>query len=92
MNSLEHIAVEIISAQEQLIGPVAISQAESISGIKLSWGDRIVNITGNAEQVIDELVQGYKELFGALSVDVSKEAAHRAEPNIEARLLPQSLR
>lgn len=76
MDVYEQIAVKIIQGQEAIIGPVALEQAEQVAHLGLKWSDHQVSIQGEDKiAVIDDLIDKYKDLFGHISVEVSKEAA-----------------
>ena len=93
MDDYAQIAQKIIEQQETVIGPVAIEQAQLVSGLKLDWGKKhTVTVTGDEPAVIDRLIDKYKELFGQLSVEVSKEAAASITSHMKPNELPQSLK
>ena len=93
MDDYAQIAQKIIEQQENVIGPVAIEQAQLVSGLKLDWGKQHnVTVTGNESAVIDKLIDKYKELFGQLSVEVSKEAAAKITAKMTPSEVPQSLK
>lgn len=92
MDVYAQIAVNIIAQQESIIGPVAIEQAKTVSGLKLDWSKREVEITGNESSVIDKLVEQYKTLFGQISVEVCKEAVGRLAQQLSPEQMPASLR
>lgn len=92
MDVYSQLAVNIITHQESIIGPVAIEQAKSVSGLKLDWGKKEVAITGDKAKVIDKLVDQYKTLFGQISVEVCKEAVGRLAQQLSPEQMPASLR
>ena len=85
MEIYSQIAVRIIKSQEAIIGPVAIEQAEHVPNLKIDWANHSVDITGDGTKVIDALVAKYKDLFGQISVEVSKDAA----ANLLSQLSPE---
>jgi len=85
------IAEKIIKQQESVIGPVAIEQAEAVSGLSLDWSKKEVKISGDGAKVIDRLVEQYKELFGQISVEVCKEAAGSLINKLPAGKHPKAL-
>jgi hypothetical protein len=91
MSVFEQIVVKIIKSQEAIIGPVAIEQAQRVPHLKVDWDNQKVDIDGNAAGVIDELVEVYKELFGQISVEVSKEAAAPLIGQLPADQMPKAL-
>jgi hypothetical protein len=92
MDVYAQIAEKIIESQEAIIGPVAIEQAEQIPNLKIDWPKRAVTISGDGVTVIELLVQQYKQLFGQISVEVSKEAAAAVVNKDSVNQLPQILR
>jgi hypothetical protein len=91
MDDYEQIAVKIIAGQETIIGPVAIEQATQLSNLKVNWDDHKVSISGDKAAAIDRLINRYKQLFGQISVEVSKEAAAPLIPHLPAGKLPKAL-
>ena len=52
------LAKSIIEAQETLIGPVAIMQAQKVSGLDLDWPhEHSVHVAGKGDKVISDLVE-----------------------------------
>lgn len=64
----------IISQQGLIMGPVAIEEANKVSGLKVSPDGKAVTLTGDGKQVLENLVNQYASLFGRVSVEVCKEA------------------
>lgn len=92
MDVYSQIAAKIISGQETIIGPVAIEQAKRVSGISLDWDKHQVAIEGDEVKVIDNLIEVYKELFGQISVEVSKEAAATLLGRLSPAEVPETLK
>ena len=85
------IVEKIIEQQEAIIGPVAVEQAKLVRELKINWSQHAVNIEGNPQGAIDELVKQYKELFGQIAVETCKEAASKLLPKLNPAELPKSL-
>jgi hypothetical protein len=85
------IAEKIIERQEDVIGPVAVQQAQRVKALKIDWPNHRVSITGNAQLAIDQLVEQYKALFGQIAVETCKEAASRYLAELPASQLPKTL-
>ncbi len=92
MDPYAQMAVDIIQAQEALIGPVALMQATSVKGIEVDWDHKQVKIPSNGKQAIDTLVASYSALFGQVSVLVCKQAIGRLASQLKPEELPASLR
>ncbi len=93
MDIYAQIAYNIIKHQEAIIGPVAVEQAEHIPHLHLEWSKQKVSIQASKPaEVIDNLVHTYKQLFGQISVEVSKEAAASLLSQLQPNAMPHSLR
>ncbi len=92
MDVYAQIATSIIKSQEAIIGPVAIEQAQRVPHIKVDWEKQQVTITGDEAQALDVLVNVYRELFGQVSVEVSKQAASSLLGKLPASQLPEALK
>ena len=92
MDVYAQIVESIIRHQEAIIGPVAIEQAQQIADLQLDWSKHQVTVGGDPVRVIDNLVQAYKNLFGQISVEVSKEAAASLIGQLHPDRLPQTLK
>jgi hypothetical protein len=92
MDVYAQIATSIIKSQEAIIGPVAIEQARRVPHIKVDWEHEQVSISGNEAEALDTLVNVYKELFGQISVEVSKQAASSLVGKLPEHQLPEALK
>lgn len=88
----DQIALRIIKSQEAIIGPVAIEQARRVPHLNVDWEAKQIDINGNEADTINALVNIYKELFGQISVEVSKEAAASLVGKLPAGALPEALK
>lgn len=92
MDVYEEIVAKIIKSQEIIIGPVAIEQAQRVPHIQVDWAAKKITIDGDEASAVDALVEVYKELFGQISVEVSKEAAASLIGKVPAGKLPEALK
>ena len=92
MDIYAQIAEKIIKSQEAIIGPVAVEQAEQVPNLKVDWINHKVSINGQGARVIDVLVGRYQDLFGQISVEVSKEAVHALIAELNPDQLPHTLK
>lgn len=86
------LAEKIIEEQETIIGPIALEQAKKVPGLKIDWQKHEVSLEGNKTQILQNLVDQYRALFGQASVEVCKEAIVRYKTQLSQDQLPQSLR
>jgi hypothetical protein len=84
MDILSQIAVKIIRAQEAIIGPIAIEQAQRVPHLNIDWNKKEIKIDGNETEAV--------ELFGQISKEVSKEAAAPLLSQLPAASLPEALK
>ncbi|MDB5184183.1 MAG: hypothetical protein JWO07_864 [Candidatus Saccharibacteria bacterium] len=85
------IAEKIIEQQEAIIGPIAVEQAKQIRELAINWPKHDVGITGSPQDAIDDLVEKYKELFGQIAVQVSREASASFLAQLPVDQRPKSL-
>jgi hypothetical protein len=90
MDVYELAAEKIIHKQEDIIGPLALEQAKQVEGLALD-GDH-VSFTGNKVDILEQLVEQYRQLFGQTSVEVCKEAASAVLSQLHGEAVPQLLR
>lgn len=75
MDPFSQITERIIKAQESIIGPIAVEQAQKVPGLVFDKKANKITISGNKTQVVEQLIEKYQALFGKASVDVCKDAA-----------------
>lgn len=91
MEPYSQIVGQIIKDQEEIIGPVALEQAQKISGLDVSKLESI-KITGNAKDVLGQLVTQYSKLFGRASIEVCREAVRETKSPLKEADLPDILK
>ena len=93
MDIYEQIAVKIVAGQETIIGPVAVEQAQRVSHLKLDWGKHEAAIDkGNGVETLEGLIKVYQELFGQISVEVSRQSAATLLSQLADNQLPAALK
>ena len=83
------IVLAIIKEQENIIGPVAIMQANVVKGIELQNGTVQFTTDEDPKIIVHRLVEAYAELFGRASIELSKEAVRYLNP--PKNILPKVL-
>lgn len=91
MDIFEQAAKQIIIEQEAIIGPIALEQAKKVSGLTIDWEKHSVTFKGNKTEILNNLVEQYKKLFGKTSVEVCKEAIRSLLPDFPKNQLPSLL-
>lgn len=89
MDIYEQAAEKIIKEQENIIGPLALEQAQKVDGLQVE--DHHISFRGNKVDGLEKLVEQYQQLFGQTSVEVCKEAAHSVLANLPSQEVPSLL-
>jgi hypothetical protein len=91
VNIYEELTEKIIKEQENVIGPIALEQAKKVSGLTINWDKHEVIISGNEKDILEQLVNNYKHLFGQASVEVCKDAVKNIISKVPADKIPSQL-
>jgi hypothetical protein len=78
--------------QGQIIGALSYEQANHVEGLKVDPVSYACVITGDGNQVLDDLVDKYREFFGNAAVEVCREAASHFISRLPNEQMPASLR
>lgn len=70
------IVEKIIKEQENIIGPIAIEQAKRVKGLSVNLQKHEILFKGNESDIIEELIEAYRDFFGQVSVEVCRHAVH----------------
>jgi len=74
MDIFAKLTEQIIREQENIIGPVALEQARKVTGLKINWEKREFSFSGNKKDIMEKLVEKYRDLFGQVSVEFCRQA------------------
>ena len=92
MNIFSQISIKIIKEQELVIGPLAWTEAQKVSGLHIDQARTEVTLqNGDPKVVIDKLVAQYERLFGRASQEVCREAAAPLIASLPPADIPASL-
>lgn len=91
MDILAQLTEKIIQEQENVIGPIALEQAKKVPGLTLNWEKHEVVLSGNETEILEQLVENYKHLFGQASVEVCREAVKNLIKSVPADKIPSQL-
>jgi hypothetical protein len=86
------IVEKIISEQENIIGLIAVEQATEVKGLEIDWKNRLISFNGNESEIIDNLVEKYREFFGQVSVQVCRQATRQLISQLPKNQQPTLLR
>ncbi len=88
-----HILNDIIKHQAQLGGYFAWEQVKRIKGINIENDAKMeVSIVGDPRQVIDKFVYAYRDLYGDVAIQVSKDAVFDLIIKLPPEEVPESLK
>ncbi|MDO8609883.1 MAG: hypothetical protein Q7R95_05005 [bacterium] len=74
-NPFNQMIVKIISEQENVIGPLAVEQAQKVNGLNVDWGNKEVTFSGDVKIITENLIKQYEKIFGQASIQICKEVA-----------------
>ncbi len=92
MDVFAQMASKIIKDQQAIIGPVAFEQARKVPGLKVDDQKHEVMLEGNEKEILGNLVEKYKGLFGQASVEVCKDAVRNMLSQVPPDSIPALLR
>jgi hypothetical protein len=88
-----NMIVNIVNQQSLIIGPaLAIEQARKVSGLNYDPVSKTASLSGNGAQIVDSLIEQYRDFFGHAAVEVCKEAAAKFLKQIPDDQAPSLLR
>lgn len=91
-STISLIIKSIIVQQSQIIGPMAVSEANKVSGLQVSIDLQSITVNGNSKEILISLVRQYERLFGQASVEACKDSIKEILPKISAGDIPDFLR
>lgn len=92
MDIYNQLVEKIIKEQEDIIGPVAIEQARKVPGLTIDLNKKEIIFQGNKSEIIEKLIEKYRELFGQASVEACKEAVRGIISSVPPEQIPHLLR
>lgn len=95
MKNFEDVVQSIIKDQENVMGPLALEQANTVQGLQVdSKGNVKVSLTKptDAPDVLIKLVKKYEQFFGQASIEVCKDSIKKAGVSSDDKDLPEILR
>ncbi len=92
MAVLDTIAERIIKEQELVIGPLAWSEAQKVSGLQVAANHSVTIENSDPKAAVDQLVAQYERLFGKASHEVCRDAVKGMLAGLAPADVPVSLR
>lgn len=89
MDNYQAIAQAIVKQQESVVGPLAWTEAQKVSGILVK--NKEIQISGDGKKVIEKLVFQFENLFGQASVEVCKDAVRPFKEKLKSVEIPSIL-
>lgn len=85
------VVEKIIKEQEKIIGPIALEQAQKVLGLRVDLEKHDIQFEGNQTDIVEKLVEKYKEIFGQASVEVCREASRKILVGVSKDNIPSLL-
>lgn len=92
MDIFAQLTEKIIKEQESVIGPIALEQAQKVKGLKIDWKSRDIAFEGNKTDIVENLIEQYKKLFGQASVEMCKDAVKSIISEVPSSEVPSLLK
>ncbi len=92
MDTIAKIPILIIKEQELVIGPLAWYEAGKVSGLTVDQIHNSASFSGDAKEIIDQLVARYERIFGKASHEVCKDAVREIVATLPPEQVPASLK
>jgi signal transduction histidine kinase len=93
MDIFHQIAIKIIKEQESIIGKLAWKEIKNIPGVVLVDAQtEAINLTGDKQEAINNLVAHFNRLFGRASFEISQAAVEDLLQKLPPNEIPSSLR
>lgn len=76
MKNFDVVIEKIVKEQKNLVGPLALEQANTVSGIKVDPSGKVtvsIKEGDKANEILLQLVKKYEQLFGRASLEVIKD-------------------
>lgn len=91
MDTFSELTQKIIKEQENIIGPLALEQARKVPGLIIDDNGKEVRFNGDQKDIVEKLVEKYRDLFGKASVQVCRDAAKDYMNKIPKEKMPAIL-
>ncbi len=92
MDIFAQMAEKIIKEQESVIGPIALEQAQKVKGLKVDLKNHDISFSGDKTEIVEDLIEQYKKLFGQASVEMCKDAVKGIITQVPASQVPPLLK
>ncbi|HRH31328.1 MAG TPA: hypothetical protein PK950_01550 [Candidatus Paceibacterota bacterium] len=92
MSIFNKIGIRIIKQQEQIIGPVAWTEAKKVPGLSVvSQESGEISFTADEKETVNKLVSQYERLFGRASREACRESVQDLLAELPRDQIPVSL-
>lgn len=95
MNNVDVAIQSIVTHQQNVVGPLAVEQANEVTGISVSDDGKVkisLKKPSDSKAILGKLVQRYSLLFGQASVEVCKDALKESGVELSEADLPDILK
>lgn len=94
MGDITTVIESIIVSQQNVMGPLALEQANTVSGLLVDESGKVkITLKKNAttKDLLQNLVKKYEQLFGRASIEVCKDAIKESGVKLDKKDLPDIL-
>ena len=94
MGEITTIVQSIILSQQNVMGPLALEQANTVSGILVDESGKVkltLKKEATTKDLLQKLVEKYEQLFGQASIEVCKDAIKESGVKLDQSELPDIL-
>jgi len=88
----EKIVWSIVKAQEAIIGPIALTTANKVTGLQMSEALGSISMGTDKKKILSDLIKQYESIFGRASVEVCRDAVRPLLPQYKYLDLPDILK
>lgn len=95
MKDISVLIQSIVSSQEDIVGPLAVEQANTVSGIHVDTSGKVkisLKESDDSKRLLQNLVKKYEQLFGQASVEICRDAVRQSGLQLDDTDLPEILR
>lgn len=83
----------IIIKQASILGmSVAVRRARNVAGLTIDDAGKVTGLNGSEQSIMEQLVQQYKALSGAIGVDFCRQAGAEFAKSHAGFTLPEAIR
>lgn len=94
MGDITTVVQAIIMSQREVMGPLALEQANTVRGVLVEENGRVtikLQKDMSVKEMLKDLVKKYEQLFGQASIEVCKDAIKESGVSLDEKDIPDIL-